>query len=281
MNNSSSNFKYWPGKICRAAASMTLALLVVALLPACSSRPESSDIEKQLTANLSCTPLVIKDVKKTNGASAEKGLYAVAYTFNVEMAGGKEGAINYLKPWLSLTEQVKASEKAFWATIKQSEEIQAEASSRTNKLRQELDKLGSCDNLLSLSWLTYFQGEVFENAKAGKYTMQIPLSLQLSGTGVMQKSEAGWVFVQFTPAMKGELILGEQVKFDQPIPPPTAAVAPPTAQPSTENACLDNKIAENRSSKGFQDFLKETGVEPSVQREVFESWQEECGITPG
>jgi hypothetical protein len=276
---------------------MTLALLSVALLPACSSRPESSDIEKQLTANLSCAPLVIKDVKKTNGASAEKGLYAVAYTFNVEMAGGKEGAVNYLKPWLSLTEQVKASEKAFWATERQSShmvysgaitsddasKMRDQASSRTDKLRQELDKLGACDNMLSLTWLSYFHGEVFENAKAGKYTMQIPLSLQLSGTGVMQKSEAGWVFVQFAPAVKGELILGEQVKFDQPIPPPTAAasVAPPTVQPSTGTTCLDNKIAENRNSKGFQDFVKESGVEPTVQREVFESWQEECGVTPG
>ena len=79
----------------RKNKSLTHVAVIAAtacLLAACSSKPETADIQKDLAEVYACPIIELSDVKKVDGADVGGKLYDVAFTHTVSIKGGKEAA---------------------------------------------------------------------------------------------------------------------------------------------------------------------------------------------
>lgn len=219
----------------RRSAATVGALISAALLSACSSKPETADIAKQLSGIAQqCGLITISDVKKLDGAAGQNGLYEVAYSLKAEIKGGKSAAADLLSKWLTLEDESAQLNRMPINDI-------AAGRAREQRLRendQELRKLlGSCDNLEAISWLQGFKAMAAEASQGGKTEISVPFAMQLQGGGTMRKAESGWFFAQLRPHMPGEVFKSEPVKFERRAPS-LAAPSPSASALSSERTLV-------------------------------------------
>ena len=231
--------------------SIYAAVLVSGLLlSACSSKPESSDIAKQLSGFTGCDTLVITNVKKIEGIARDNGFYEVAYSFDVEMAGGKDAASKYFMRWLALDREIEAVDKEIRRPrMEFNPEADRILNDKANALRDERTKLDQCSDTapaiqylgtrVAGIWHGQMQGWFSERAKSSKDMIAVPLGVHLTGAGVMVKAESGWVFQENAPGLRrGEIFESEPVPFTQPVA--TVAVAAPIDSPSAANVASES-----------------------------------------
>ena len=210
-------------------------LVAASLLSACSSKPESEDIARELSPGFQCDQLQVTDFKKVNGASAQDGLYEVAYTFKAEIKGGKDAAAKYLEKLVGIDAQIKASDKnlrqvedetmgsrmqgaAGVVAASDAPDALKQARAQNQQLRDQRFAMMSCGNLESQTWVQHLKGLTVEAMASGKTEIPLPIGLQMQGNGLMKKAESGWVFVQAEPHSVASVIQSDPVKFPSTTP---------------------------------------------------------------
>ena len=213
----------------RRGAAIVGSIIAAALLSACSSKPESRDIAAQLAGiSQECDLIAISDVKKLDGAEGQNGLYEVAYSFRMEINGGKLAAADLLAKWQSLKDQ---EQQLIRMRVNDYDADRAREQRLLGVNEKVVKLLGSCQNLEALSWLEGFRTMAAEASKGGQAQIPVPFARQLVGAGMMQKAESGWVFTQMMPHQpRGDVILSEPIKFDR--RPPGAVTSTLTTVPS-------------------------------------------------
>ena len=210
--------------------------LCAAGLTACSSKPDSSDIRKELAEVYKCRVLELSEVKKNDGAEVGKNLYDVAFSYTISVKGGKESAANLLAEWDFLDSQRALAVKKYEQAEREetdriiqnrgfsgSVSISAEEMRKSPKVQQahlakteitnRLNTLVPCENYPEVFVLQSMLHEFRGTAKSGQDKIAVPLFAKISTIGRMAKSEKGWHFAAMPNLTLPELIKSEPMAY--------------------------------------------------------------------
>lgn len=193
--------------------SVTRAVAVLACtvgLTACSSKPETADIQKDLAEAYACPVIELSDVKKTDGAAADGKLYDVSFTHTVSIKGGADAAAKLFSEWTYLKAQVLPTQIAldkalFDADVRAAQgqlpggrNADPEVRRLTQAKEQLVSRLASlmpCETIEAVTRLEVMRSAAEEAAKSGQSQIAVPVAIKVRGTGRMGKAESGWHFV--------------------------------------------------------------------------------------
>ncbi len=220
----------------------TLASVFISalMLAACGSKPEASDISKHVESVFRCSPFTVSEVKKTNGAPAGDNQYSVAYSFQVEVKGGKQGAIELVT---NLLKNRVAYEQARELKNLQPFDQRRPYEIRVAQLRNQMHELswGGCKeeevnqiDATVASLLEGIQTSVLKAIETSPSAVKVPYVLMYQGTATMLKTEAGWVVGSDARNQLVDALETEPSKFERPVPPPV--VEPQGIAPSAQGA---------------------------------------------
>lgn len=197
-----STFQFRPNETAANSIRRGLVLLslpTVLLFAGCSNKPEAPDIQKALSAEYGCPVVEVLDVEKLNGEPGQQGGYEVAFAYTVAFKGGQAGAIKLLSDWVYLNQEARAAADARFAlerqTSKDDPRVQALAS-YAEQTDAKLTKLVPCDGKEIKAVVIPLYQEAEKVMKAGSGTASLPLGARLVRTGVLGKTERGWLFRQ-------------------------------------------------------------------------------------
>lgn len=156
-------------------------LLITACLAGCSSRPESGDIQKELSKVYDCPILELSDVKKVDGAENGK-FYDVAFTHAVSIKGGADTAAKLFADWSRLDTGNQ------WDPV-------------TLKILPQ-----SCTAAAPLILLETMHAQADESFKTHPDRGPVPVSIKAQGQGRMAKTESGWHFIEMPALGTGEIV---------------------------------------------------------------------------
>lgn len=188
------------------------ALAVVACvggLAACSSKPETADIQKDLAEAYACPVIELSDVKKVDGAEADGKLYDVSFTHTVSVKGGADAAAKLFAEWTYLETQVQPTQIALDKALFDADSRAAQgqlpggrnADPEVRRLMQAKEQLASrlaslmpCETIEAVTRLQVMRSAAEEAAKFGQNQIAVPVAIKVRGTGRMGKAESGWHF---------------------------------------------------------------------------------------
>lgn len=193
-------------------SSVTRAVAVLACvvgLAACSSKPETADIQKDLAEAYACPVIELSDVKKADGAAADGKLYDVSFTHTVSIKGGADAAAKLFSEWAYLEAQVQPTQIALDKALFDADVRAAQgqlpggrnADPEVRRLTQAKEQLASrlanlmpCETIEAVTRLQVMRSAAEEAAKSGQSQIAVPVSIKVRGTGRMGKAESGWHF---------------------------------------------------------------------------------------
>ena len=242
-----------------------LAGLSIAGLAACSSKPDSADIEKRLSEAYNCPILELSEVKKNDGAEAGKNLYDVAYSVTASVKGGKEFAAKLLAEWDFLDGELRLATKNFERAEREEGDrifqnrggvnttISGDEIRKNPKVQQtELvvkeitkrrDTLQPCQSYLATVTLQYMLFRFRDAAKSGQEKIEIPIVARMSGVTRMAKSEKGWHFVGEPNVRAPEIVKSEPMAYPRFKPIVTADVQ---SNPTEKDITARGKLISGR-----------------------------------
>ena len=266
--------------------------LCVAGLTACSSKPGSSDIQKELAEAYKCRVLELSEVKKNDGAEVGKNLYDVAFSYTISVKGGKGFATNLLAEWDFLDSQRELAVKKYEQAEREETDriiqnrspaasgvISIEEIRKNPKVQQanlmkaeitnRLNTLVPCENYLEVFVLQSMLHEFREAAKSGQEKIPAPFVAKISTVGRMAKSEKGWHFAAMPNLVPPELIKSEPMAYPK--------FKPLVTEESKSSADAKDITARGKLISGRQDSIieGENGEGPSfmtqsaVAKEIF------------
>ncbi len=268
-----------------------LLMLCLTGLAACSSKPDSADIQKELAQLYQCPLLGMSEVKKTDGAEGQGKQYEVAFTYTVSFKGSPEEAVRLYSEWSSLDAQVLPSQIANEHAIDDANRRLSAANNgnipheerdrdpdviRTGMLRRQIvermNAIVPCQGPEELTRLMQLRGEALDAAKASEQ-IAVPMGVKLKGIGVMLKTESGWHFNAMPMFNTEQIITGATVAYPhfEPLaaPAPVAKNAendPPPAQLASVGATPSNPASDAAPLQGasFDCSKASTAVEKMI-----------------
>lgn len=190
-------------------------------LTACSFKPETADIQKDLAAAYACPLIELSDVKKVDGAEANGKLYEVAFTHTVSVKGGADAAAKLFSEWAYLEAQVQptqiALDKAYFdadVRVVQGQlpggrdadpEVQR-LSKAKKQLAARLAVLMPCETIEAVARLQVMRTAAEEAAKSGQAQIAVPVAIKVRGNGHMGKAESGWHFADMPAFSTVEIV---------------------------------------------------------------------------
>lgn len=185
----------------RRAFGIVGAMALATLLSGCGmSKPGSSEIENALNTSYRCTPFVVKDIKKVDGAPVSDNAYDVSFRYQVEFKGGEQGAVDYFT-------KVNVLSKAYQAARREGstpdDSVREIAWGRSAKISAELDliRFGGCQSprqagplheevaLVQQHLHTLVENRL--NKDAGP--VALPYGATVFGVARAGKAESGWI----------------------------------------------------------------------------------------
>lgn len=190
-------------------------LLLVTSLAACSSKPDTADIQKELAEAFNCPILELSEVKKVDGAEIENKQYDAAFTYTLSIKGGQPAATNLFAEWLFLADQLQLADKAFLrARMEQlGEQKEEEIAEIKQKINARIGALMPCTTPLADSRARMMFTEFALAVKSGQDKIAIPLAEKIHGVGRMGKAESGWRFVGMPNLTLTEIVKSEPVAY--------------------------------------------------------------------
>lgn len=227
-----------------------IALLACVLsLPACSSRPETANIQKELAEAYACPIFELSDVKKTDGAEVDGKLYDVSFTYTISIKGGKDAAARLFAEQAFLVEQMGAAKHAYESALNElargmrgsSGVIRAEdarkdpavreAADRVQQINTRLTSIFPCEGPADAITFMPMQEEVKVAAKSGQEKIAVPIAIKMIGGGRMSKAESGWHFTRMPNIGVVEVVNSEPTFYPRFASPP----APVKVDSAVEN----------------------------------------------
>ncbi|MDF3835908.1 hypothetical protein P3W85_23585 [Cupriavidus basilensis] len=204
----------------------------IAGLSACSSRPETADIQKELAVAYQCSILELSDIKKTDGAEANGKGYDVAFSHTVSIKGGKEAAAILFAKWSALAALVQEIQIAYeQASLEAGRHFQTgnsgvvsgsavandpdvrEAAALRQKFKAELKRIQPCENITAVSQLQFMRIAADEAAKSGQKQIPVPIAIKVRGHGRMVKTESGWHFTDIPDFQMEQIVTSDPVTY--------------------------------------------------------------------
>lgn len=249
----------------RKNKSLTHVAVIAAtacLLAACSSKPETADIQKDLAEVYACPIIELSDVKKVDGADVGGKLYDVAFTHTVSIKGGKEAAAKLFAEWSFLLSQVKPAQLEYehiedevarrnsalrynsgvvTGETKDDPAVKA-AFERVQQMRNRMVAIMPCENMEVVTRLHSMRGTAEEAVNSGKQQIPVPIAIKISGSGRMGKAESGWHFTGMPNLTMVEIVSSEPMtypSFKPLIAPPQAPTAAELDPPPAKLAAVD------------------------------------------
>ncbi|RZI43663.1 DUF1311 domain-containing protein [Herbaspirillum sp. HC18] len=213
-------------------------LSCVLILGACSSKPESADIRKELTEGYACPVFELSDVKKIDGAEVDGKLYDVAFTYTVSIKGGKDAAAKLFAEHSSLVEQMGPAKLAYESAMNEAARgmsgssgvVRAndarnvpavkEAADRMRQIEARLTAVFPCEGMASSITFMPMQGEAKAAAKSGQEKIAVPVAIKMTGNGRMSKAESGWHFTRMPNIGMVEIVKSEPTSYPRLASPP-------------------------------------------------------------
>ena len=241
-------------------------------LTACSSKPDSSDIQKELAEAYKCRVLELSEVKKNDGAEVGKNLYDVAFSYTISVKGGKESAANLLAEWDFLDSQLALAVKKYEQADREESDriwqsrgpvasmsISAEEMRRSPKVQQallvkteitnRLNTLVPCENYPEVFVLQSMLHEFRGAAKSGQDKIAVPYVAKMSTIGRMAKSEKGWHFAAMPNLTPPELIKSDPMAYPK--------FKPLVTEEAKSSAAQKDITARGKLISGRQDSIIE------------------------
>ncbi|WP_191002144.1 lysozyme inhibitor LprI family protein [Cupriavidus pauculus] len=209
-------------------------VLLGASLAGCSSKPGSDDLERELVHAYRCPLLDVADVKKVDGASDGNNAYQIAYSFRLELKGGKDAAAKLLPEWSSLSKQERAAkielEQAVMAAAfagvgsgkvsdaaVQAVQRRDDAQARREQVAARIKQILPCETPGAQLALSSLLGEAEAQMNADARQAAMPIGLKAKGAGMMTKGESSWHFAGDVPPFGvEEVIVSEPVVYAAP-----------------------------------------------------------------
>lgn len=209
---------------CLKIRSVTRAVAVVVCvvgLAACSSKPETADIQKDLAEAYACPVIELSDVKKADGAAVDGKLYDVSFTHTVSIKGGVDAAAKLFSEWAYLEAQVQPTQIAldkalFDADVRAAQgqlpsgrNADPEVRRLTQAKEQLVSRLASlmpCETIEAVTRLQVMRSAAEEAAGSGQSQIAVPVAIKVRGTGRMGKAESGWHFVGMPAFSTAEIV---------------------------------------------------------------------------
>jgi len=183
-------------------------------LSACSFKPDSADIERELAEVYQCPILELSDVKKVDGAEVSDKLYDVAFTYTASIKGGKAAATNLFAEWYSLGKQLQLAERdqtrAIMAGNTQKEE---QIGAVKTQLSARINTLMPCRTMEADGRLRIMYTEFAIAAGSGQDKIAVSLGAKISGVGRMGKAESGWRFAGMPKLTMTDFVTGEPAPY--------------------------------------------------------------------
>ena len=161
-----------------------MAVLACAVgLTACSSKPETADIQKDLAEAYACPVIELSDVKKADGAATDGKLYDVSFTHTVSIKGGADAAAKLFSEWAYLEVQVQPTQIALDKALFDADVRAAQgqlpggrnADPEVRRLTQAKEQLASrlaslmpCETIEAVTRLQVMRSAAEEAAKSGQ-----------------------------------------------------------------------------------------------------------------
>ena len=254
--------------------SITRCFLVglsIAGLAACSSKPESADIRKEMVAAFDCPILELSEVNKVDGAAAGDNLYDVAFTYTLAIKGGQSAATNLFAEWYFLSDQMHLANMAETrARLTQSDDKKAdEAIGVQKQIATRIGALMPCQLPLADSRARLMFTEFATAAKSGQEKIAVPWAEKIFGQGRMRKSESGWRFIGMPHLTLKEIVKSEPVEYPK--------FKPLVTVESQGSATEKDITARGKLISGRQDSIIEGGngegpgfmTQSAVAKEIF------------
>lgn len=195
-------------KINSAVRAVAVVACVVGLA-ACSSKPETTDIQRDLAEAYACPVIELSDVMKADGAEADGKLYDVSFTHTVSIKGGADTAAKLFSEWAYLEAQVQPTQIALDKALFDADVRVAQgqlpdgrnADPEVRRLTQAKEQLATrlaslmpCETIEAVTRLQVMRTAAEEAAKSGQSQIAVPVAIKVRGTGRMGKAESGWHF---------------------------------------------------------------------------------------
>jgi hypothetical protein len=220
-------------------------LLVTALMSGCSSKPDTADIARDLSQMYSCPSLEVTDVVKQDGAKGDGDSYAVSFSYNLNVKGGRQAAGERVAEWASLEMDLEAlgkdlneaSDKAMHAkgmytggSIKDvmDDPTVRQLVERQQQIADKISKLMPCNGSRyeKAVIMTMFDATK-KSVASGNPSIPVIIGAKMRGNAVMAKAESGWHFMVDPDIGFVEMVQSDPVKFTRAAP--LAISAPPAA----------------------------------------------------
>ena len=192
-----------------------LIALCAAGLTACSSKPDTADIQKELAAAFDCPILELSDVKKVDGAEVDNKHYDVAFTYTMSIKGGLSAATNLFAEWHFLSDQIQLANmaEARARLVQRDEKRVDEIVEMKKKMVARSGALMPCQTPLADIRIGLMVAEFAIAAKSGQSKVAIPFSEKMYGVARMGKVESGWRFVGMPNLTLQEIVKSEPVTY--------------------------------------------------------------------
>jgi hypothetical protein len=221
----------------KSAAYLGIAILTAGVLAGCSSKPNESDIRRQVDDIFQCSPFRVTAIKKTDGASLPDNQYQVAFDVEVEIKGGKSGAAALIANTLQGTVDLEAAraarnQKPFNLRTDGDEKLVKQMENQLQEL-----KGGDCESIQTFYLLESLIEGTKVKLKNQTGPIPIPYIAKIKGVANMKKAESGWLFTELTQFSTYEVIESEPQPFDR---PGAKSSLPTTADPSNTSVSLQS-----------------------------------------
>lgn len=197
-----------------STARYLLAALFIAGLTACSSKPSSTDIQKEMVAAFDCPILELSEVNKVDGAAVSDNLYDVSFTYTLGVKGGQTAATKLLSEYAFLADQrdlaIKIRDGAMLQRDKQKEQT---TSVLVSQIISRMNTLQPCRSPLATSRIGVMLVGFESAAKSGQEKISAPWAEKIYGQGRMRKSESGWRFIGMPHLILKETVKSEPVDY--------------------------------------------------------------------
>ncbi len=253
------------------AVRATAAVVCVVGLAACSSKPETADIQKDLAEAYACPVIELSDVKKADGAEADGKLYDVSFTHTVNIKGGADAAAKLFSEWAYLEAQVQPTQIAldkalFDADVRAAQgqlpggrNADPEVRRLTQAKEQLVSRLASlmpCETIEAVTRLQVMRSAAEEAARSGQSQIAVPVAIKVRGTGRMGKAESGWHFAGM-PAFSTVEIVTANATYPRFKSDAAASTSTPSearrlvgkVRPGNTDSCLE--VTVSRDSKCY------------------------------
>ncbi len=188
----------------RYLAGSVSAVALATLLSGCGmGKPGTSEIENALTAGYRCSPFVVKNITRVDGAPVSDTVYDVSFRYQVEFRGGEQGALDYFSKRNTLVKALKAA-RSEGATPDDS--VWKLASQKAAKINEELDLIwfGGCRSPRTGTALTsemmlvqqHLSNLVESRFKNDVGPMAFPYGATVFAVARAGKAESGWAIFE-------------------------------------------------------------------------------------